>query len=89
VFVQVRLIDRPVAITVARMWDALTIWDKLQISYSIVRESLTLPDDLKEIVEDLKHHDALTEAMVSPPCLFLFLSVSLTLTWRISSTMMP
>jgi hypothetical protein len=65
------------------MWDALTIWNKLQINYSIVRESLTLSDDLKEIVEDLKHHDALTEAMVS-----LSLSVSLTLSWRISSTTM-
>ena len=62
----VKLIDRPVAITVARMWAALTTWDRIRIVWDMLRDICTLGDgqDLRQMIEDLKEHDAMTQVAV-------------------------
>jgi len=35
---KVKLIDRPVSITIARMWAAISTWDKLKLCGTLVRD---------------------------------------------------
>mmetsp|Transcript_44335 Transcript_44335/g.139883 ORF Transcript_44335/g.139883 Transcript_44335/m.139883 type:complete len:721 (-) Transcript_44335:1713-3875(-) len=60
------LIDRPVHITVARMWAGITTWEKLKLCWMLVRETLLIPsaDELNEMVESLKQTDAMTMAVM-------------------------
>lgn len=60
------LADRPVHVTIARMWAGLSGWEKMRLCWSILRDTLQLPssEELSELVESLKHTDMLTEAIV-------------------------
>jgi len=62
---QVKLIDRPVGITVARMWASLSTWDKVRLCYTLIYDTISLPsgDDLNELVESLMEEDAMTQAI--------------------------
>ncbi len=60
--------DRPVDITVARMWRGLSHWEKIRLGWVLVKEVFSLPgaDELSELIEKMRGSDALTEVVVSP-----------------------
>ena len=57
--------DRPVGITIKRTWAALTTWDKIKLVFSFVSEATFLPqaEELKDLVEQLKSSDMVTECI--------------------------
>lgn len=57
------LVDRPVNITVARMWRGLSHWEKLRLGWVLVREVFCLPgaQELTDMIESMRTSDALSE----------------------------
>jgi pheromone shutdown protein TraB len=57
---QVVLGDRPVTITLARVWGALTSWEKFKLTGSLLWAGLTMFDSsaLKKDIERLKASDS-------------------------------
>eukprot|EP00899_Mesostigma_viride_P008460 jgi/Mesvir1/17615/Mv08841-RA.1 len=54
--------DRPVAVTVRRVWASLSLWEKAKLLANIITGGLSLPDKatLSKMIEDVKDdHDAL------------------------------
>eukprot|EP00887_Chlorella_sp_A99_P003169 scaffold9.g3169.t1 len=62
---QVVLGDRPLTVTLARLWGALTLWEKLKLSAQLLYTGLCLLDtaEMKEEIEKMKESDVLTEAI--------------------------
>ena len=61
--------DRPVDITIARVWAALSTWHKVKFVYTLLRSGFerSETEELKKLIEELKDTDMLTE--VAPlPC---------------------
>lgn len=55
--------DRPVNITIARVWAALSPWHKLKFLCTLLWTGLSMPDaeELRRMFEELKETDALTQ----------------------------
>lgn len=62
---QVVLGDRPVSVTLARLWEALSGWEKARLIGHLLwtGTSLLEADSLRAEIEALKETDALTEAI--------------------------
>lgn len=57
--------DRPVSVTIARTWAALSPWDRVRFIWEMVFTGCTLnPDELKPLLTDLEG-DAVTAAMLA------------------------
>ena len=59
--------DRPVHITIARVWAALSAWEKVKFIFMMIHSGFSVPDaeEMRKLIEELKETDALTE--VRPP----------------------
>ena len=55
--------DRPVHITIARVWAALSPWHKVKFICTMLHSGLSMPDaeELRRMIEELKETDALTQ----------------------------
>jgi hypothetical protein len=68
------LADRHITATVRRLWGSLTPWEKLRLGCSMLMDGLSLPEDMGEMVEELKGdastggEDMLTEAILELRC---------------------
>lgn len=62
------LVDRPVDITVARMWRGLSHWEKVRLGWVLIKEVFSLPgaDELSELIENMRGSDALTQVAICP-----------------------
>ncbi|EIE24219.1 TraB-domain-containing protein [Coccomyxa subellipsoidea C-169] len=55
--------DRPVRVTLARTWSALSRWSKVRFIWGLLTTGFCVSDDLKAEVEKMKEADVLTQAM--------------------------
>lgn len=57
--------DRPLKITLARVWAALSAWEKLKLTGSLLWTGLNMidADELRSEIEKMKESDVLTEAI--------------------------
>ncbi|CAL8462238.1 g1769 [Coccomyxa elongata] len=55
--------DRPVRVTLARTWGALSRWNKIRFIWALLTTGFCVSDDLKAEVEAMKESDALTQSM--------------------------
>lgn len=56
--------DRPLGITIARVWRSLSLWEKWKLSFSLLWTGFTLDnDELDKELERMKGSDVLTEAI--------------------------
>ncbi|BDA46100.1 TraB domain-containing protein [Coccomyxa sp. Obi] len=55
--------DRPVRVTLARTWGALSRWNKIRFIWALLTTGFCVSDDLKAEVEAMKESDVLTQAM--------------------------
>lgn len=62
---QVVLGDRPLTVTLARVWHALSLWEKVKLTTSLLWTGLSQLDseDMKKEIERMKESDVLTEAI--------------------------
>lgn len=62
---QVVLGDRPLTVTLARVWRALSFWEKLKLSTMLLWTGLSMldTDEMKKEIERMKESDVLTEAI--------------------------
>lgn len=56
--------DRPVQVTLARVWAALGLWSRIRLLWSVIGTGVFLPDadEMRNMVEGLKEADVMTEA---------------------------
>ncbi|EFN60022.1 hypothetical protein CHLNCDRAFT_59535 [Chlorella variabilis] len=57
--------DRPLTITLARVWHALSLWEKLKLTGTLLWTGLSLLDteEMRQEIEKMKETDVLTEAI--------------------------
>ena len=64
---KVVLVDRPVHVTIARMWAALSTTDNIRLLWSLLRDALRPPtkQDLASFISDLKNMESMSEAIAA------------------------
>lgn len=62
---QLLLGDRPVSVTVSRVWACMTAWEKCRMVFHLLFTGLSMPspDELRGLVEEMKDADVLTETV--------------------------
>lgn len=52
--------DRPLSITLRRAWGSLSLWEKLQLCYGLLFDSLDGVEELVERIHDMDEDDIAT-----------------------------
>ncbi|CAD7697593.1 unnamed protein product [Ostreobium quekettii] len=62
---KIMLGDRPVPVTIARMWSSLSCWQKIRLCFHLLITGISLPsaEDMNKLLEELAETDAVTEAI--------------------------